>query len=224
MTARLKQWLAGEREKLAGLPRREQLRYIWDYYKLYLTAFAALLLIGGTTAWHLATTPAENWFFACFANTTVNLGEGSGFYDGFANWAGYDLKEKNLVFEDQLYCRPSTNPMGDSYYELLVAYLEAGTLDVVLMEEAELVALGETGRLIDLRDERTEDLCASCEDRLVYVTSSEGEVVPVGIDLSDTALAAEAYGGDCVLGVSANVPHPDQVSVFLSYLLEGGAS
>ena len=224
MIDRLKQWYADEREKLTGLPRQDRIRYIWDYYKLYLIALAALLLIGGTTAWHLATTPAENWFFACFANTTANLGEGSGFYEGFAGYAGYDLREKNLLFEDQIFCQPSDETVGNTYYELLVAYLDAGTMDVVLMGEEDLVALGETGRLLDLRDERTAALCEAYAGRLVYCTSAEGEEIPVGIDLSDTALAGTAYGGDCVLGVSANVPHPDQVPVFLSYLLEEGAS
>lgn len=221
---RLKQWFAGEREKLSGMPWKDRAGYIWDYYKLYLIALAALLLIGGTTIYHLATTPSENWFFAGFANTTVDLGSGTEFYDGFADYAGYDLQEKNLLFEDQIYCQPSQQTVGNTYYELLVSYLDAGTMDVVVMGKEDLIALGETGRLMDLRDERTATLVQTYADRLIYCRSAEGEEIPVGIDLSDTALSKTAYGGDCVLGVSAHTPHPDQIPAFLSYLLEEGTS
>lgn len=221
---RLKQRLAREGETLSGLSPRARAGYLWDYYKLYFIALAALLLIGGTTAYHLATTPAENWFYAVFANTTADLGSGTDFYQGYADYAGYDLEEGNLLFEDQLYCQPSDSTVGNTYYELLVTYLDAGTLDVVVMGQADLVALGETGRLLDLQDERVSGLLETYADRLVWCQSSDGEEIPVGIDLSGSWLAETAYGGDCVLGLSANLPHPDQVSVFLSYLLEEGDS
>ena len=213
-------WLAQEREKLAAMSWRERGAYLWDYYKLYFIVLAVLVLVGGTTVFHLATTPAENWFFAAMVNTTTDLGQGSSFYQDYADYAGYDLKEKNLLIEDSIYCQPSGRTMGSTYYELLVSYLDGGVLDVAVMGREDLIALGETGRLMDLADERTQALLEAYPDRLVYCTSQEGEQVPVGLDLSDTALGAQAYGGDCVLGVSANPPHPDQVAVFLSYLLE----
>lgn len=213
-------WLAGEREKLAPMTWGERGSYLWMYYKLYFLALAVLLLVGGTTVVHLATTPADNWFFAAMVNTTTDLGQGSDFYQGFAQYAGYDLKEKNLLIEDSIYCQPGEQTMGSTYYELLVSYLDSGTLDVAVMGQEDLVALGETGRLMDLENERTQALAAAYPDRLVYCTSQEGEEIPVGIDLSDTPLGREAYGGDCVLGVSAQPAHPDQVAVFLAYLLE----
>lgn len=215
--------MAAEWKKICALPRKERPGYIWDYYKLWILALAAVLVFAVTMTYHAVTTPSETWFFACFANVEADLGEGSDLHTGFAEYAGYDLTEGVLQFEDEIYCKPATSSTtGSAYYELLTAYLDAGTLDVVVMGTDDLLAVGEVGRLMDLSDERVSALAEEYADRILTVEADledDGELtqVPVGINLSGSRLD-EYYSDGCALGVSANAPHIDQIALFLRYL------
>lgn len=223
---RLRQWFFTEREKLRRLSPREKADYIWDYYKLWIIGILSAVVLVTAAVVHLHNTLAENWFYACFGNTYADIGSDSSFCRAFASYAGYDLREKNLVFNAQCYCKPSENTYGNSYYEALITYLDSETLDVLVMEEEDLLAIGASGRLLDLKDERVAHLLERYQDRLVYCEPFREdygkELVPVGIDLSGTPLVGEyrAYPEGGVLGISAVAPHLDQVEVFLTYLFE----
>ena len=170
------------------------------------------------------TSCSDNWFFACFANTQADLGDGSTFWTDFANYAGYDLNEKNLVFNAQCYCDPLGRTSGNVYYQMLIAYMDSGDLDVLIMEKDRLQVIGTSGRLLDLEDERIRNVFAKYHDRLVYCEPQdyEKDLVPVGIDLSGSILTEkyQAYTEDVALGVNALAPHPEQIEIFLSYLFE----
>ncbi|MCD8383157.1 MAG: hypothetical protein LUC30_09690 [Clostridiales bacterium] len=220
---RLKAYMAAEWKKICALEPGERPGYIWMYYKLWIIAIVVIVGFAVTMTWHAVTTPSETWFFACFANVTEDLGEGSDLYDGFAAYAGYDLTRGQLQFEDSIYCNPATSSTtGSAYYEQMIAYLDGGTLDVLVMNTDDLLAVGESGRLMSLSDERVSALLETYSDRILTVEADlEGDgtltEVPVGIDLSGSLLE-EYYGGDCALGISANAPHIDQIDLFLRYL------
>lgn len=108
-----------------------------------------------------------------------------------------------------------------------MTYLDSATLDVLVMPADDLAAVGQSGRLMDLRDERTAAIFEAYQDRLLWVVpnaqSDYGDApVPVGIDLSGTPLVGTdaPYGESAVLGVNSLAPHPEQAAVFLSYLFE----
>lgn len=176
---------------------------------------------------HYVTTPGESWFYACFSNTYADIGTGSDFYRDFARYAGYDLRERTMTFNAQNYCDPTRATFGDTYYQTLVALLDGGVLDVLVMEEDKLAAIGASGRLVDLSSTALMgDFAKRWQERLVYCqpydeTYSDAPV-PVGIDLSGTALVGEyrAYADSAVLGISAHAPHMEQAEVFLNYLFE----
>lgn len=223
---RLREWFAAEREKMAGYGPLEIAGYIWEYYRLWLIGITAAVLFLGWMAVRLLTVPTDNWFFACFANTYAPLGNGSAFQGGFARYAGYDLAEKKLEFNAAIYCQPSGKTFGNSYYETLVSFLDSGELDVVVMEREDIEALGASGRLLDLEDERLNGLVERWADKLVWVEPLDGKTdkaqVAVGIDLAGSMLVGDhcAYPEGGVLGVSAQAGHLDQIEVFLQYLFE----
>lgn len=220
------QWMRDEVQKIKAIPPPKRWSYIWEYYKLWIIAIltGVLLLFWGIH--HYATTNAENWFFACFANTQADLGDGSEFWSDYAAYAGYDLDEKNLLFHAQCYFDPTGNTFGNGYYQMLIAYMDSGDLDVLVMEKDRLQAFGSSGRLMNLEDERMQTVFERYGDRLVYCEPqkdhNDSTLVPIGIDLSGTVLTGEngAYGNDAVLGVNALAPHLDQIEVFLAYLFE----
>ena len=220
---RFHKWYEAEVRKIAGLPPKQRITYIWGYYKLWITGILSAVILISWGIHHYVTTNADNWFFACFANTHADLGDGSEFWMDYVNYAGYDLSEKNLIFDDQCYCDPTGNTAGNVYYQKLITYMESGMLDVLVMEKDRLQAIGASGRLMDL-EEQMHTIYEQYEDRLVYCKPLEEsygkEYIPVGIDLSDTILTGEnsPYTEGAALGISALAPHPDQAEIFLKYL------
>lgn len=219
-------WAKAEHAKLRRMSLRGKLSYIVTYYWVQLGLIVLVLALGLYLHSQMSVQLAENHFAACFANTTAELGPDSEFGQGFARYAGYDLKQKNLVLMDECWCKPGeASAFNNTYYNLLVTYLDSATLDVLVMPADDLAAVGQSGRLMDLRDERTAAIFEAYQDRLLWVVpnaqSDYGDApVPVGIDLSGTPLVGTdaPYGESAVLGVNSLAPHPEQAAVFLSYL------
>lgn len=222
-------WYASEKLKLQGLTRKQKLEYILEYYWIAILAAVCLIagIIYGIYRANFAVT--DNWFYAIFANTTADAGKGSELWDDFAAYTGYDLKEKNIEFNAQSYFDPTTTAgTVNSYYEAFVAVLESGDLDVVTLPTQELEAVGSTGRLLDLTDERCASIYEKYQDRLVYCEPNdedyEASLVPVGIDVSDSLLVTKygvyEKGTDCALGISAYAEHMDAIELFLAFIFE----
>ena len=225
---RIAAWLHEEREKLKGKSLRAKLSYVAAYYWIQIGVVIFALVFGLYLHGRMSVQLYENHFAACFGNKFADLGPDSAFGQAYAEYAGYDLSQKNLVIMDECWCRPGeASAFNNTYYNLLITYLDSGTLDVLVMPLEDLCAVGESGRLMDLRNEKAGDILKAYADRLIYVTpnamSDYSEApVPVGIDLSGTALVGEGapYEQDAVLGVNALAQHPDQAAVFLSFLFE----
>jgi hypothetical protein len=103
-----------------------------------------------------------------------------------------------------------------------VAYLEAKTTDAVICEAGNLEGLAQSGRLLDLSDERAAQIYTQYADRIV-TTEYEGEDVPVGIRITDSPALAKmnGYVDDCYLAISAYTERIEMVERFLAYLLDG---
>lgn len=221
--------LREDREKLRGERPSQVALYIWDYYRIPIIALLVALALGGYLLFIELTVPKDTWFYACFANTYADYGKGSNFYAGLADYAGYDLREKQLTINCAIYCNPSNLTGRNYYYDSLVALMDAGALDVVVMGRADIEALGRSGRLLDLSSEKGLGLAERWADRLTAVvpddTEENGDVpLPVGIDLEGSRVVGDyaAYPGDAWLGVNAHAQHVDQVEVFLQYLFDAG--
>jgi hypothetical protein len=226
---RVKQWLAGEREKLSGRPLREKAEYIWEYYKLWIIGAVALVWFVNFAVYRYFFVPRDNWFFAVFANTYSEQGaEGSQLWRDLVEFSGYDTEEKKVVFNNAIYFDLTQgNSFTSSYYQSFVAFEESGDMDVITMEWRQLSALGATGHLMDLNSEECAAIREKYADRLIYTEPNNeeysAEPVPVGIDVSDSLLMTKyhLYGGEnCVLGIGAHTAHLDQVENFLSFIFQ----
>lgn len=222
---RLQKFYISEKEKLRDYPLPKKLSYIAEYYWLHI-----LLVTGGIAfviyfVYHAFFTVKENWFYITFVNTMQDAGEDSALRQGFIDYAGYDLSEKNVLFNSACYFDAATKGgTNNSYYQSLIATIEAGALDAAVMERENFEAVAASGRFQDLSAGAAADLFAPYEDLFVYVlpydeTYSKSEV-PVGIDLTESPLVTEygLYKEGCVLGLSAYSQHPEEVIRFLEYL------
>lgn len=222
----LKEYLKGEKAKVAALEgRRRRTEYIWQYYKLWIIGFAALIGFLTFVVVHRLTTPTDSWFYATFVNTGAELSEGSEFYEDFVDYAGFDTKEKLVIFNNNCFFDPFSAAYNE-YQTYFTAYVEAGTMDVATMSPVDLEEEGRSGRFLDLSSEQANGLAERYADRLIYSIPFNEEngtdPIPVGIDISDSILVTKyhAYNEGCALAVSKNVPHMDAVETFLDYLYE----
>lgn len=222
----LPQLYRDERDKLSGYSLKERLIYIWQYYRLWIIGIGFFLGFTTYALWTYFTVPGDIHFYGILSNTYAQLGEGSDFYNGFVEKAGYDLKKGVVELDCANYCKPSGRVTGNSYYEKLISMLDGGVDDIWIAEAEDIVAIGEAGRLMDLNSAQAAPLKARYGDRFVYCTplreDYSKEPVPVGIDLTGTALTGEykAWPNGAALGVNAYTKRLDQVLVFLDYVFE----
>ena len=110
---------------------------------------------------------------------------------------------------------------------MFVGFTDAGVLDAVTMEPDKLSSLGESGRLMDLRDERCARIYEKYKARLIYSIPYDKEYstdpVPIGIDISDSILISRyhIYENGCALGIGAQSGRIEAVEKFLDYVCGG---
>ncbi|MCD8153303.1 MAG: hypothetical protein LUF78_01150 [Clostridiales bacterium] len=217
-----------EREKIKDLTFREKAAYILEYYWLWIAGPVLGMVLIVYILYHMFFTVKEYWFYAVYANTTEDGGNGSRLWEDFLEYGGFDLSEKNLEMNASMYFDPSVSGgSNNSYYQSFVALAEAGSLDVLVMGEAGLQAVGSSGWLLDLKDDSASELREKYEDRFVWCQPGDEEYgeesVPVGIDISDSLLVTEyhLYEDVCVLGVGAHTRNMDGIETFLEFILQG---
>ena len=219
-----------EKEKLKRLPFKEKLRYIWTYFWIPIVAILFVLVFGTFLIVRISTNIPDNWLMVTFANTTAQAGTGSQLWEDFTEHTGYDLKQKKVEFNAESYFDYlKDQAKGNAYYNAFVTLADVGELDAITMESASLAALGQSGRLFDLNDEKCADLKAKYADRFVYYTPTdengkELDPIPVGIDISDSLLVTKyhLYVDSCALGVGAHSENIKEVGDFLSFVLGEG--
>lgn len=221
---------AEEKAKLKRLPFKEKIRYIWTYFWIPIVAIVFVIGFGTFLAVRIATNIPDNWLMVTFANTTAQAGTGSKLWEDFTDYAGYDLKQKKVEFNAESYFDYTKNQAkGNAYYNTFVTLVDAGEIDAVTMEPQSLAALGESGRLFNLNDEKCADIKAKYADRFVYYTpvdenGSKLEPIPVGVDISDSLLVTKyhVYPEGCALGIGAQSKNIKEVGDFLRFVLEEG--
>ena len=215
-----------EKKKIREIPGvKDKFLYIWDYYKLWIIGILAVIVVAFYLLTQLNSTRAQYWYYLIIANTMEDVGTGSRLWRDYEEYAGYDLNEKNMVFNNQIYFDFTLNTTGNTYFETFIVYAEAGVLDAITMESASLTALGQTGRLMDLNCEEAAGLKEKYGDRFLYYegTDDDGNPVsyPVGIDITDSILMTDyhLYGKTCALGVGYKSSRISEVEKFLEFIL-----
>ena len=224
-------WLENEKLKLSTMDRAKAAEYIWQYYKLWIIGIVSAVCIGAYLLTLSLTKPKENWLYVVFANVPPAsvLEEDEELYQAYAEYAGFDLTEKNLVFDTNCYCKPSEKTYGNNYYNKMIALMDGGVLDLLVMEKEDLQAIGVTGRLMDLESEKYR-LDPKWTDRLIYCENTakdyEKTLVPIAVDLSGSFLteADGPYPEGCAVSISSLSSRPEELDQFLTFFLEGSDS
>jgi hypothetical protein len=155
-----------EKEKLKAMTRKEAIQYIWMYFKIPICAVLFVVVFGIYLTFRIMTNVPDNWLAVTFANTMADAGTGSALWEEFTEASGYDLSEKKVEFNAESYFDYlKDQARGNAYYNAFIAMTDAGELDAITMEADSLAALGQSGRLLDLNDERCQSIKAKYADR-----------------------------------------------------------
>ncbi len=210
------------KEKLRGMKTSEKLAYIWEYYKLWIIGFLALILLLSSFV-KAFLSPTGYWLYGMFVNANVQTAKTAQLKEDVIRDLGFDTKERSVEMTDGFFFDPSKDGgTNNSYFPAFVAVQESGDLDFVTLSKAGIQKLGETHRLMPLDSEGCENVLEKYKDRLVYATDPDsGKEYPFGINLSDSKLVTSyhLYEGDCVLGINALCTHIDAVEQFLKFVM-----
>ncbi|MBR6088589.1 MAG: hypothetical protein IKP86_01555 [Anaerolineaceae bacterium] len=221
-----REWLREEREKLGRMSVRQGIKYIWQYYSLFIIGAIAAVWFLVYFITHLIAGAPEYWLYASFANSTASIGKQSRIWRDFVEYSGYDTKEKNVEFSGNMYFDYNRNQArGNEYYNSFIALVDSGTLDLITMFPEQLAPLGESGRLMNWDLEQCAALREQYAGRLIYYVppedAEETEPVPVGIDISDSLLVTEygIYPETAALGIAVQSTRLDAVEKFLDFIM-----
>ena len=221
------EWWKEEHAKLSEMSLKKALKYIWQYYWIFIIGFIGIVWFAVFSVHRLIVGTPEYWIYASFANSTVNPAGVSRLHDDFAAFTGWDTKEKRIEFSTNMYFDYSRNQArGNEYYNSFVALTDSGTLDLITMDPSQLAPLGLSGRLMNWNFEECDALREKYADRLIWYQppedAEETDPVPVGIDISDSLLVTKygIYPESAALGIASESPRLDAVGKFLEFILD----
>ena len=231
---RIRQFIQEEKSKLSRMTFSSAIEYILTYYWIPILAAVFAVSFGIYLYVKITTNIPDNWLMVSFTNTRAVVDNDSKLWKEFTEYTGYDLTQKKVVFDSSSYFDYTKNQAkGNAYYNAFIALTDAGELDAITMEPVSLAALGQSGRLMDLNDERCQDLIKNYSDRLIYydpasaqdpMSSQDDDLtpIPVGIDLSDSILITEyhIYADGCAIGIGAQSENISQIEDFIEFVLK----
>lgn len=221
-----REWLAEERAKLSGMSFKKAVKYIWQYYWIFILGFIGAVWLIVYVIGHLLRGTPEYRLYAVFANSTVSPANLTRLQDDFAAYTGWDTKEKSIAFSSNMYFDYNRNQArGNEYYNNFVALADTGTLDLITMYPEQLAPLGQSGRLMNWDLEECGDFREKYADRLIWYEPPEGAEItapfPVGIDISDSLLVTKygIYPETAALGIGIKTTRLEAAAEFLQFIL-----
>ena len=159
-----------EREALKNADLKTKWKYFLDYYKWWAIGIAAVLAFVISMIYY-AVTSKDNALSGYFLNTYAIEENTPSFITGFAETAGIDLKEYEIMLDSSLKY-DSTNVYDQNTYatsQKIMVTIAAGDVDFIVADEESFEYYGTTDTFHDLRDIYTEEELEKFKDYLYYV-------------------------------------------------------
>ena len=241
----IRETIREEWKKLSKLSWGERLVYIWDYYKPLMVAIGCVILaisIGVSIYHNLQINTLLNVYFI---NCNSMEADGDVIAADFAAYLG-GIGEKNEIHIDTMTTLDDEDlsNYGTANQMKMTAYIAAGDVDVLLLNQSAYDKYDGSGAFCDLSTVLTKEQLSQWSDILVYGTiekqteseseagsdetgsdetgSDGGKEVPVALQMQDAAIVKNfnAYYGEPVYAVIlGNSKHTEMAAEFLGYLL-----
>ena len=230
-----------QKEQFARMTPAQKREHIWTYYRAHIFLAVILAAIGFSFIYR-AVTAKEPVLYTAFVNVSASGEMGTALSEDYLVSRGYDTGKREIFFYEDL--RISANPSPEDYEYAytcslkIMATIETGDLDLVLMNQEAYDLCSGSGYLLDLtslfspEDPRIAPYLTSnlviLEDNSLEFDLGEAEeyiavteTVPNALDLSELPLFQNSgLSGQVYLGVIATSPRLDACADYIAFLTE----
>lgn len=245
----IRETIREEWRKLSKLSWGERIVYIWDYYKPVMVAIAGVILVIsiGVSIYH--NMQINTLLNAYFINCNALDADGDAIASDFAAYLG-GIGDRDEIHVDTMTTLDDEDMSnyGTANQMKMTAYIAAGDVDVLLLNQSAYDKYDAAGAFADLGTLLTKEQLEQWSDLLVYgevekqtesetdtASSDDGKEtssaqdttsaeVPVALKMQDAPVIKEfnAYYDEPVYAVIlGNSKHTDTAVEFLDYLLGG---
>lgn len=214
--------------KLKGAPLKEKLAYYKEYYLKMSLAVIAVVVFVAYLVYTITTAPEDTAFAAYFYNDTGDSSS-TELLDSFVEYIGLDTDVHDAYIDATMnYYADSSD--YDSYIglEKAVAVISISELDIIVGDADTIDYFARSDCFSDITTVLPGDLLEQFQDKLYYAvvgadeeTGEEGELVPVGIYVTDSPKLNEYHyydGMEPILGFIVNSDSMDNAITFLRFI------
>lgn len=219
----LKKRLQEDLNKLRAMERKDQLVFIWDYYKIPIVsvAVALVLLVMVLTSW---AGKKDIAMYAVFVNTDVSVVEPQAqMLDDLLAAAGVDMDGKTIDITADLTLGKDYSEITDGQtLQVLAAMFGISGLDVFAADQASFDRYAVQDAFVDLSLFLERELYEQEGCEPYWYTNGDGQEILGGLILKPGSALHEAgyYHTDVILGVAANAQNLEEAVAFVKQLLK----
>lgn len=160
-----------EREAMKQKSFKEKMQYFWDYYKWHVIG-GAVLAVCVVSLVSSILGRRDCAFYGAFVNA-YQTPDYEAFRDDFADRAGIDLAEKDILFDTDLYITANGNDQASvNASQRLTVYVAAGDVDVMASGLTVMNQYAYNEFFLDLRQILPEDLQEQLTPYYYYVDAA----------------------------------------------------
>lgn len=211
------------REKFKSLSRKEKIGYIWDYYRGMILGILATVLVVCICVQTMRGSGKDTILSAAIINAEKT--EGSKvmeLQENFGAYLGLDEKTQSLSLDDTyIIDLKNGDQVTVACQTKLMAGIQAGTLDLILMPEDIYEKYLASGAFAELEGLLGKEFLEEVED--IWCTGRrEGDSADAvyGLKLAGSDKLKDIYGNQEVyIAVPAGAAHSEEIRSFVKYLL-----
>ena len=215
------------KDELKDMTFREKLEHLWEYYKWILGVFLGVVFVICAIIASIITLNTQIRLAGVLINVDVSL-DGyvylqNGYFERIGGQKGKEIVDlRSMQFENPYTTVDQTFALN--VQESVVALISARELDYLMFDDTALPFFMDPETLMDLREMFTQEELDALGTAVIKLQLPEtGEVIPMAIDVSDTAVFREYMDPDkpVYLAFSIVTPRMEACADFWQFLKGG---
>lgn len=210
-----------EREKLKKMNRKDQLWYIWSYYKFHILGalLAAIVLSNAGIAIYRSSFETVLHVICLNSRSEAELNTAPLDRD-FATHLGLERKESIMVEESFISFGDASTEFSYATMAKITALASAQDLDILIGDTEATDHYASLNTFLNLETGLSEASLALVKDHLYYAADENGLKYACAIDLSGTEFAGESHLAQDkpLLGILVNSRHIDTADALIQYI------
>lgn len=206
--------------KFKDLSFKGKIDYIWDYYKIPITA-VILILIFIVSFIHEKQSQKDSVLDVLCVNSQSDA-DTTDVMNKFLSDNGYDTSKSQITLNQNIML-DINNSTDYSQIAALTAYYNAGEYDISIQDKDTFDHFAPGGVYADLRDYLSDDILEKYKDSILYISDeNSSEKYPCGISLSSdncTLLQKTNLYDSCILSICHTDSDKKLVKSFCKYIL-----